>query len=290
MMNARSWLVRVALIGSLVLGMNEGPIAATFKVLCSTDQERVGGCSIAMQGKIEPGDDGRLIQALRSPQASSTFFRRLVLNSPGGDVREALKLSDIIVSTALDTTTFINALPEYRATENICVSACFLVWVAGAERSQASMGLFANKKQHGIGLHRPYFSPAQYAQLDAGTASQRQQELFARVRAYLRRFEVPDALIDEMMRRSSREVYWLSVLDDPFTLSGRAPWFEELMIAQCKFDPVYDREAQAQGVKEIAQNIKDSAVQKDWQRWRWAYNDCEYSFRKAVQRKFLAAK
>ena len=208
--------------------------AATFEAHCSTGLEQAGGCSILMRGKIERGDRERLLQVLSTPLKAPGFFKTLVLDSPGGDVQEAFSLSDVVIRAALDTSTYSIGNPEFAGHKTMCVSACFLIWVAGAERNQASIGIATKKRQHGIGLHRPFFSAEAYAQLDASAAAQRQQELFSKVRAYLRRYDVPDAMIDEMMNRSSREIYWLSSLDDPFALSGRAPWFEELMIARCK--------------------------------------------------------
>lgn len=285
-----SLFVRVALAATLTFVLSHPLSAATFEPHCSTGIEQAGGCSILMRGKIERGDRERLLQALSTPLNAPGFFRTLVLDSPGGDVQEAFMLSEVVVRAALNTSTYALGNPDFASSKTMCVSACFLVWVAGAERDQGSFGFLAGKKNHGIGLHRPFFAAEAYAQLDASTAAQRQQELFTKVRAYLRRYDVPDAMIDEMMNRSSREIYWLSSLDDPFALSGRAPWFEELMIARCRFDPVYDREAQAESVKELNSNIKTSPSRKKYIEWRRTYNACEYAFRKASQQRLLTSK
>jgi hypothetical protein len=211
-----------------------------------------------------------------------------VLDSPGGDVQEAFSLSDVVVRAVLDTATHTPGRPITLPPmhQNVCVSACFLVWVAGADRAHWSFGKF------GLGLHRPYFAPETYAQQDAGTAAQQQQESFIRVRTYLRRFEVPDALIDTMMTRSSREIYWLSSNDDSSVMSGRAPWFEELMIARCKYDPAFARDENAAGGQEIVKTLKQPTTAR-WNKyleWRHAYNSCEYAFRQQSLQNLLASR
>lgn len=256
--------------------------AATFETWCTPNVANLsGGCSVIMKGQIVKGDRERLIAALRTPVPAPGFLKTLVLDSPGGDVQEAFNLSDVVVRAVLDTTTVDYSKPMQHA-QNSCVSACFLVWVAGADRFQASF------KKAGLGLHRPYFSAETYNQQDASTVAQRQQEVSLKVRAYLRRFEVPDALIDTMMSRSSKDVYWVSAGDDPFVMSGRAPWFEELMIARCKFDPVFDADSQAAGVQETFKNgAENSARRKKYLDWRQSYNSCEYAFRQASLQKLL---
>ena len=60
-------------------------------------------------------------------------------------------------------------------------------------------------------------------------------------REFLVRESVPQRLIDEMMQRSSKEIYWLSVAEVA-RIPGRAPWFEEWLIARCNFDPAIAKE------------------------------------------------
>ena len=289
-MRSISLVVQPMLLAMLAFSTVPSTTAATFEARCDDEARATGGCSILMTGKIEKGDRDRLLRVLRTPLKDSHFFRTLLLNSPGGEVQEALLLSDIVVRAALDTSTYSLSVPEFKPLSAICVSACFLVWVAGAERNQASFAFAVKRGQHGIGLHRPFFAADQYAQLDANTAAQRQQELFAKIRAYLRRFDIPDAMVDEMMKRSSQEILWLSAREDPFVLSARAPWFEELMIARCKFDPVYAREAEAVGVKEIVGNERKSLATQRYFAWRQSYNSCEYAFRRASQKNLANSK
>jgi hypothetical protein len=102
--------------------------------------------------------------------------------------------------------------------------------MSGAKRSFSPFG------DGRIGLHRPFFSAQAYATLDPGTIAARQTEAMQRVTDILRREGVPQKFVDEMMRRSSRDVYWLTY-DDWIQFPATAFWYEELLIARCDFDP-----------------------------------------------------
>jgi 23S rRNA A1618 N6-methylase RlmF len=102
---------------------------------------------------------------------------------------------------------------------------------------------------------------------------------------------VPDKLIDEMMRRSSKEIYWLDSLEGADDLDQRAPWFEELMISKCGFDPAFDRQVNSLGGAEIITGKKISKEKKErYFAWRQNYNTCEYAFRRTSQAKFISGK
>lgn len=267
-------------------------MAATFTVACDGKVETVAhGCSIRLSGQIEKGDTDRLVRVLREPLYGDWHYHRLVLNSPGGDVQEALALADLVRRALLDTTTerFGKSMAEHESWP--CVSACFLVWVAGAERFSAT-GIDTKQRRFGLGLHRPYFSPAAYKAMSPASAADAHQSVYAVVREYLRREQVPEALIEKMLQRSSKEVYWVDESGDEFTLNGRAAWFEEMMIANCGFDPVYERESEAAQVKEIrAEHARGKRVTiealrdkfRSYVEWRERYNDCQYKARLDAQ-------
>jgi hypothetical protein len=266
--------------------------AATFTEKCDAQMERISGCTIIMTGEIVKGDNQKLIDLLRTKKGSgSNFFRTLLLQSPGGSISEALLISQTVIQNVLDTRTTAFWRREYPLSESHCVSACFLIWVAGAERVHFSSPPKPGFRPMGLGLHRPYFSKEEFSALDPLTASKAQQDLVAQVRAYLKRNDVPDHLIDEMIKHSSKEVYWLDTLGGSDELDQRAPWFEELMISRCNFDPVKDTEANlAIGNSEVNGKKLDPAERQKYMTWKYSYNACEYEFRKSSQTKFLAAK
>lgn len=229
-------------IGVVVVSAGES-LAAAFQMRCPVAGSQANfGCTILLTGKIERGDAERLTRILQNPPRTSDIYRELVLNSTGGEVVEALRLSELVRAALLETRNqslidllaYSSSVREGKATTTQsafpCISACFLVLMSGPKRSFSPFG---NGK---VGLHRPFFSPQVYSNLDPGTIATRQAEAMQRVTDVLRREGVPTKFVDEMMRRSSRDVYWLTY-DDWTQIPSTAFWYEELLIARCNFDP-----------------------------------------------------
>lgn len=269
--------------------------AANFSSTCNTQIEQSAGCTILLTGEIVKGDNQRLVDLLRSQKSGSNFFRTILLKSPGGSISEALLIAQSVTQNVLNTATTVYWKKDELITDSYCVSACFLIWVAGAERMHFSSPSKNGRKPIGLGLHRPYFSKEDFANLDPLTAAKNQQDLIAQVRAYLKRQDVADNLIDEMMKRSSKEVYWLNSIETTDELDQRAPWFEELMISRCGFDPNAEKEDNMEIGKQLTDlhatgKKPDLAKRKKYLAWRQSYNSCEYEFRKSSQAKFIAVK
>jgi len=258
--------------------------ASTFTVSCDNWVEQARhGCTIKLTGKIESGDADHLRKVLQKPLSGDWYYAQLLLDSPGGEVGEALLLADLVRAAMLGTTTA-------RSPDNIqsgqrsswqCVSACFLVWISGTERFSMS-GTSKETGPIGIGLHRPYYSPEFYKSTP-GKVAEVQQSMTIAVRDFLRREQVPEAFVDKMLTRSSREVYWLYESGDAFALNGRAAWFEEMMIARCQFDPVYDREAQSLIARGLGKRTAQESSERAYIAWRQRYNACEYAVRREAQ-------
>lgn len=266
--------------------------AASFSMKCDAEIEKAAGCTVIMTGEIIKGDNQRFIEFLQSQKKSGiNFFRVMLLKSPGGNIPEALLIAQTVIENALDTATTAFWRPALPTRDSYCVSACFLIWVAGAERMHFSSPAKSDRKPYGLGLHRPYFSKDDFSTLDPLSASKSQQELVAQIRSYLKRHDVPENLIDEMIKRSSKEIYWLDSMSGSDDLDQRAPWFEELMISRCGFDPNVVKEDAMEHVREIQTGIKTAPEKrKKYLEWRQNYNSCEYAFRKSSQEKFIAGK
>jgi hypothetical protein len=230
---------------SLVLAMalcaGTSLCAATVQLVCSERvDDRNEVCVVELTGPITPGDAERLENAVRQATRrapASRFVRWLVLGSPGGDVLEAMRLADVVRNRLLWTSNLNVVRHAYGSQEeneqfgHLCASSCFLVLVAGANRILIS-NPGANAR---IGLHRPYLSKETFEGLPVGEAARRQQTVEEVVRTFSRRERIPDALIDEMMQRSSTQIYWLT-RKDLIGLSGYATWFEEMKTALCGWD------------------------------------------------------
>jgi hypothetical protein len=61
-----------------------------------------------------------------------------------------------------------------------------------------------SQSRFGLGLHRPYFTAVTYQNSDPATIARKQQDVTEALRQYLRREAIPDQLVEEMIRRSSR--------------------------------------------------------------------------------------
>ena len=77
------------------------------------------GHEIRISGEIRPG----LSDALKEVLEGAPGVERIVLESPGGSVREGIALAKLVEKYSLDT-----------AVSTYCVSACTLIFVAGSER------------------------------------------------------------------------------------------------------------------------------------------------------------
>ncbi len=285
-------IFRLLYLGLAAVCFQTAASAATFTSKCDAEFEKIAGCTIIMTGEIVKGDNQRLIELLRTSRKSgASIYRSILLQSMGGSISEALLIAQTVTQNVLDTKTTAFWRNEYPLSESHCVSACFLIWVAGAERLHTSSPSQRGNRPIGLGLHRPYFSKEEFAAQDPLSAAKNQQDLVAQVRAYLKRNDVPDKLIDEMMKRSSKEIYWLDSIEAAGELDQKAPWFEELMISKCSFDPVFDRQVNTFGGAEVLSGKRIPKEQKDkYFAWRQNYNTCEYEFRKTSQAKFISGK
>lgn len=274
--------------------------AAQFQVLCDSPGE-IGaqGCTIKLSGEIKAGDADRLLSQLRQPLPEGWQYLTLLLHSPGGDVREALLVAQLVKQALLRTSTFrLNKVgvggPEDPHFLNTCVSACFLVWVAGTERAAYNTRAPGSGRHVGLGLHRPYLSSGSIDGKSPAEVARIHQDMTNTVRDYLRREQIPDSYVQKMLEHSSREVYWLADTGGNmgnFDLDGHAAWWDELLIARCGYDPAYDRDAMADTTARIirAQENKvklDLGSDVTYQRyitWKQAQNSCQYQMRLDAQ-------
>lgn len=248
----------VALALAAVTAIAAGPAgSASFSVLCDNPEDEIArkSCTIKLTGPIEPGDAQRLLRIIRKPQQPGWSYSRLVLDSPGGSIAAALELSAVVRQALLYTSTGrpVAARPPIpgRVDTYHCVSACFLVWVAGAQR--ITLAFNVPRRADGtseIGLHRPYLERKAYERSPTEVAAM-QQHATQLTADYLKKEQVPQDLVEKMLSRASTEVYWVG--PDDTKISGMSPWFEEMMIARCGFDPTRSNEAARRAAERLLQ-------------------------------------
>ena len=220
---------------------------------------------LTIKGEIEKGDSEKLLKQILSHQ----HITEILLDSPGGIVDEAIKMSSVI--TGLRVTTRV-------VSEKLCASSCFFLYLAGEPRQSSGMtninGIFFGR----VGLHRPYFNKEFFDKNINENSTKKQEELMNSISKYLEKQMVPNYLIEIMMRRSSTEIYLLN--DNDIQMLGEVyPPREELLTAKCgykknkSFDPIqlitnYPKEMQC--IIEIQSNDRFSFREKlktGWKPW-----------------------
>lgn len=178
--------------------------------------------TIFLDGEIRPGDAEKLAKQLIQDRT----FIRVMVNSPGGDLFEAMRLSELIERTYL----IVRVNPS-----GYCISACFFLFLSGYERVAVGplneIGSPMDSKIIGaVGVHRPYLkSPTGQAE-----SLERQEKIIKQIREYLITRSVAQYLIDEMMSRPSTDVYWLTDRDLE-VIGPHSASIEEALIAICGY-------------------------------------------------------
>lgn len=211
-----------------------GASASALALKIEGDRERSWRLSLA--GPINAGDAERFVRTLLEPLADKPLLvSEVVLNSPGGNLSEALRLASLIRGMHLDT--------RIRS-GGFCSSACFFVFLAGDQRQTAERN-GGNMRPGRIGLHRPFLGGDTLKNADPTYGMERQQAEMGKVIDYLRRESMPLRLIDEMMSHASNDIYWMSD-DDLWQLGEFHPGLEEVLIARCGYDKRLTSPAYAQ--------------------------------------------
>lgn len=210
-----------------------GCLMGTFlKVSAATFATDDLGVSITMRGEITPGDAERLASlflAVKPIYANYYQFpNSLYLDSPGGDVAEAMRIADLVRVLALSIAT----VPDGRG---VCASSCFLIYAAALVRSATGIDTLRAKGGEGnlspIGIHRPYLR----SRIDGPDGVKRQEQIMSDLRAYLVKSNVGHVLIDKMMTHASNDIYWLNA-EDVRALGRYAPGIQEQLISKCGYN------------------------------------------------------
>jgi hypothetical protein len=153
---------------------------------------------VVAQGEITPGTAERLRQFL------DTKFQPvevIILESPGGDLDEGMRLGELIRQKNLDTMVGhvidLNVLEEPGLFEGYCLSSCTFAFLGGVHRAIENSG---------YGLHRFFAN----ADLRADLALDLAQIKSAQILQYVTKMGAKPELIVEMTKAGSEE---LNLLD-----------------------------------------------------------------------------
>jgi hypothetical protein len=191
---------------------------------------------LVISGEIVPGDYDHLLSKIRDDPDRFLAENKIILASDGGDVAEALKIAALVKSMFSEV--IVGPLTGR------CASACFFIYAAANQRETDGERL--------IGINRPYLAdtdaalPASQSAPPSASASPAdvtvaENRALTKVRTFLQENAVPSYLVDEMFRRASDEVYWLSE-DDQKNLGYKSPAFKQYLRAECAWDEGLERE------------------------------------------------
>lgn len=180
--------------------------------------------SVYLLGEIVPGDFDRLRSVI---ERASPVVGRLVLRSNGGNLIEAIKIGHMVRELRIGTVAPFGITdtgpacyddPPEVAGGCVCASACFFIFVAGADR-------FGNR----LLVHRPSFPSDFFAGLSAAEAMDLYSKATDMTREYLRLMGAPEQMVDEVMSVPSSEVLEINASQ----IAGAIPGYEEWLTANC---------------------------------------------------------
>jgi len=174
----------VALIAAVLHAVALPSNAATFKFTAFPN-----GFGIGIDGKVDRGDGEKFVayyNDLAAQTGKSLIW--ITLDSPGGNMGDALKIASIIETTGATT----------QVRGGTCASACFFMWAAGKRR-------LADPNSR-LGVHTPVVF------MRERTLEMRSQERDATVKlaALLRLLHVPDQIVQEMQATQWPATHWLT--------------------------------------------------------------------------------
>lgn len=231
----------------------------------TTSRDMFGDPVINISGAIVKGDlakikkvSAALITSLPDYATTALHFH---LNTPGGDIEEAMKIGrfardvlasvdsygNIIVAPGPKSDAFRDN-PDYvflpanvSLTEKSIVrnySAGILIFYGAVKRSHRDnsdqrLGDYKARDIPVMGLHRPYFEKEAFATLTPSKAAQAYQNLEKAVRAYLAEMGAPQDLVDRMFKSASTDIDLIP--DDEFRhyYKSEESFMEEWLIAKC---------------------------------------------------------
>ena len=197
----------IAFVGSLCLLT---PSAAWARVTVASNGADGNAARIIVQSVISKGDLAALRNAvekvdLTAPTVFGVPFVTIELNSPGGDVVEALGMGKLIFEHS--------AMTKVRANDE-CVSACVFILIAGAVRTTE-----ANSR---VGVHRPLL--VSWYHMDYREARAKYEGLMEYLRTYFIQLGVSEDAFRLMMNTGSSDMRYFSPRElDLFGMRWESP-------------------------------------------------------------------
>lgn len=209
--------------------------------------------AVLLTGSIVPGDARRLKEVF---VGSEGFLEILYLDSPGGDLREAMAIGRFVRRALLTTVAPLEYQPGNRfyprlgftdscqALDCVCASACFVLWAAGANRSG-----------HVLSVHRPRFEPQYFSGLDLAAAQLEYGLALKSMEHYFQEMGIPDSYYDRMVNTPSTDLSILTNKDaEKLSVDRYPPAIDEWLTAKCGAPSSAERDAEREYRIQISLN------------------------------------
>lgn len=223
------------MLALLLLGRSAAAAELFFMDHDPFTNEYVGATGpLVLSGEIVPGDYDRLLSKIAEDENRFIGQNKLMLASEAGDVPETIKIAKLI--KALYTEVVVGPLTGK------CVGPCFLIYTAA--------NLRGTDAEHLIGIDRPTIDDAELASgspadaAEPAKAALQEDKVADLARAFMQENSVPGYLVDEMLKRSSSDVYWLTEHDEA-ALGTKSPAFAQFLLAKCAWDEKIEPEVYA---------------------------------------------
>jgi hypothetical protein len=195
---------------------------------------------LVIEGVIVSGDYNKVRNFLREKSNFDKINGGVFLASPGGNVGEAIKIGLLIRSLRLTTDAPSGpplSIPKFgesliRANDLVkpkndylCVSACFMIYVAGIDRKLNWAGR--------LGLHRPMQLESNNKRMNDDAKKQLSLGVRQAIDNYLRAMNLRIKYIDLMFSIPPNEIRWITQNELESDFQGLIPELKDVVDAKC---------------------------------------------------------
>jgi hypothetical protein len=212
--------------------------AAGTKPSIAMESPKVFRGILILEGNIEPGDYTSVRNFLRDESNFKKISGGVFLASPGGHVLEAMKIGLLIRQLQLSTdapssspsgrrafgSDAISATNLVNRLDDLCTSACFLIYIAGIYRNLNWAGR--------LGIHEPLvkYKPIGASENDVKVAKIQMRN---EIKRYFDKMNVPEKYADLMYSVPPNEVRWITQEEFDRDLRGYIPEIKALLESKC---------------------------------------------------------
>lgn len=229
-------------------------------------RSRYGYPVVLLDGPIEKGDAHRFSDVMKKAIATPGTDRLVIaLDSPGGDVREAIEIGRVVRATLAETWTSRKTVwptesrerhAPWRASDPLdqyvyadrevalpelskCWSACTIIFFSGVTRNATSnqdgRDLTAQYaiRYPTIGVHRPKFNGSEFGELAPEDARRAYLKMIESMATALTEMGAPHEFIERTMATSPEDIDLITGDEMERLYSPVEPFFEDWLVARC---------------------------------------------------------